>query len=105
MKINKQDVYDYLTKIPRGKIATYGSIAEHLGNKSWARAVGNILHENPDGVKHPCYKVVNSQGKLSEHYAFGGIERQRELLRQDGIEVEGNRVELDKYLWETDIIT
>ncbi len=80
-------------------MVTYGMIAGHLGNVRWARAVGNILHENPNGEKYPCYKVVSASGKLSEHYAFGGISRQRKLLEEDGIEVVGNRVDLEKYQW------
>ena len=71
--MNKQKVYDFLTTIPKGKVVTYGQIALFLGNKNLSRAIGNILHQNPDGEKYPCYKVVNSQGKLSCHYAFGGL--------------------------------
>ena len=47
-KIDKQLVYEYLTRIPKGKVVTYGQIAEYLGNKHLAQTVGNILHENPD---------------------------------------------------------
>lgn len=69
--IDKQIVYEYLATIPKGKVTTYGKIAEYLGNKNLARTVGNILHSNLDGEKYPCYKIVNSRGKLSEKYAFG----------------------------------
>ncbi len=99
-KINKQEVYNCLAKIPEGTVATYGMIAELLGNKRWARAVGNILHENPDGDRYPCYRVVTWNGKLSESYAFGGIECQKRRLERDGIEVVDNRVDLKKYRWQ-----
>ena len=92
------DVYDYLTSIPKGKVVTYGQIAEHLGNKWLARAVGNALHKNPDGDKYPCYKVVNSKGQLSPAYAFGGIEAQKRRLEADGIEVTDYAVDLKKYI-------
>ena len=91
-------IYDYLTTIPKGKVVTYGQIAEYLGNKYLARAVGNILHKNPDGNKYPCYKVVNSKGKLSSAYAFGGIEAQKLRLEADGIMVTDYAVDLEKYL-------
>lgn len=45
-----------------------------------------------------CYKVVNSKGRLSEHYAFGGIESQRKKLEADGIKVINNIVDLEEYL-------
>ena len=97
MKFDKNKLYMLLTKIPRGKVITYGRAAEILGNKLWARAVGNALHKNPDGEKYPCYKVVNSRGELSEAYAFGGIDEQKRRLLSDGVTVENNKVNLKKY--------
>lgn len=95
----KQQVYDFLLTIPRGKVVTYGQIAEHLGNRKLARAVGNILHRNPDEARYPCYKVVNSRGMLSSSFAFGGIAGQKAKLEADGIEVTGSRVDLRRYQW------
>ena len=83
--------------IPKGKVVTYGQIAEYLGNKKLARTVGNILHKNPDGDKYPCYKVVNSKGYLSKNYSFGGIKKQKEKLEADGILVTNYKVDLEKY--------
>ena len=97
MKLDKQKLYDLLAQIPRGKVVTYGQLAQMLGNKNYARSVGNALHVNPDGEKYPCYKVVNAQGKLSEHYAFGGLQAQQRRLEADGILVENGRVDLKKY--------
>ena len=74
--MKKEKVFEFLLTIPKGKVVTYGQIAEYLGNKKLARTVGNILHKNPDETKYPCYKVVDSKGNLSVHFAFGGIEKQ-----------------------------
>ena len=52
-KFDKRRLYELLTEIPRGKVVTYGKLAEMLGNKAWARAVGNALHSNPNGDKYP----------------------------------------------------
>lgn len=93
----KEKVYKYLTNIPKGKVVTYGQIAEYLGNKKLARLVGNILHNNPDEDKYPCYKVVDGKGNLSKQFAFGGIEKQKEKLEKDGIVVINYKVDLDKY--------
>lgn len=90
-------VLEYLLTVPRGKVVTYGQIAEAVGCPGAARAVGNALHRNPDGEKYPCYKVVNSRGELSGRFAFGGIMIQQERLEADSIEVFNYRVDLDKY--------
>ncbi len=95
--MEKENVYEFLKTIPKGRVVTYGQIAEYLGNKNLARAVGNILHNNPDGDKYPCYKVVNSKGCLSKSYAFGGIEEQKQKLENDAITVVDYRVDLKKY--------
>ncbi len=97
------EIYEFLRAVPAGKVVTYGQIAEHFGNKNLARHIGNVLHKNTDGEKYPCYKVVNAKGFLSEHFAFGGMEGQRKRLEQDGISVEGNRVDLTKYQWQMDV--
>lgn len=93
----KEKVYEFLTTIPKGKVVTYGQIAECLGNKSLSRVVGNILHNNPDEEKYPCYKVVDRNGNLSKYFAFGGIEKQKEKLENDGITVNDYKVDLNKY--------
>ena len=49
----KEKVYAYLKTIPKGKVTTYGQIAQYLGNKHLARTVGNILHDNPDPSQYP----------------------------------------------------
>lgn len=96
-KLIKEQVFEYLRTVPRGKVVTYGQIAEHFGNKKAARAVGNMLHQNPDMLLYPCYKVVNSKGRLSKNYVFGGIDKQREMLEQEGIKVVDYTVDLIEY--------
>ena len=93
----QEKVYKYLMKIPKGKVVTYKQIAEYLGNIKLARVVGNILHNNPNELKYPCYKVVNSKGKLASNYAFGGIQKKKKKLESENIEVINNQVDLKKY--------
>ena len=90
-------IYEAVKKIPKGRVATYGQIAELAGDKKMARAVGNALHKNPDPDHIPCYRVVNSKGELSGAFAFGGADEQANRLRADGIEVTGNKVDLQKF--------
>ena len=67
----KEKVYEFLKTVPRGNVTTYGRIALYLGNRNLARAVGNILHYNPDPVESPCHRVVNSRGRVAPNFAFG----------------------------------
>lgn len=92
-----EKIYEFLRTVPKGKVVTYGQIAEYLGNKRLARAVGNALHNNPDELKNPCYKVVDRNGRLSSAFSFGGIEAQKRKLEQEGITVINYKVDLDKY--------
>ena len=94
-------IYEQVRRIPRGKVATYGQIAVLAGNPRWARAVGYALHSNPDPDGIPCYRVVNRFGGLAPAFAFGGEERQAELLRADGVEVRPDgTVDLERFLWD-----
>lgn len=95
-----EKIYEVVKKIPRGRVATYGQIARLAGNAKWSRVVGYALHANPAPDEIPCFRVVNRFGGLAPAFAFGGIDVQARLLRQEGIEVRpDNTVDLDKYLW------
>lgn len=90
-------IYEAVKKIPKGKVATYAQIAEMAGDRKMARAVGNALHKNPDPEAIPCFRVVNSKGECSGSFAFGGLNEQAKRLREDGVEVVNNKVDLEKY--------
>ena len=92
-------IYDVVRQIPRGSVATYGQIAALAGNRRWSRVVGYALHVNPDPDGIPCYRVVNRNGEVSSAFAFGGGNRQIELLEADGIPCPDGRVDLKKYQW------
>lgn len=65
-------IYEAVKKIPKGRVATYGMVAEAAGDKKMARAVGNALHNNPDPENIPCYRVVNAKGELAGHQVYYG---------------------------------
>ncbi len=79
-------VYAAVKQIPRGSVATYGQVAEALGNRRLARVVGYALHVNPEPGVIPCHRVVKRDGEVSSAFAFGGANRQVELLRGEGVE-------------------
>ena len=92
-------IYDVVKQIPKGKVATYGQVASIAGNRRWSRVVGYALHANPDPENIPCHRVVNRMGEVSRAFVFGGANRQVELLRNEGVEVEEGRVDLERYRW------
>ena len=75
--------------IPRGRVATYGDIADLAGAPGAARAVGNVMRGCND-PSVPCHRVIASAGGLG---GFGGyLDRKRQLLRAEGLEVTPTRV-------------
>ena len=100
MKNSFELIYDVVKRIPKGKVATYGQVAFLAGNPRWSRVVGYALHQNPDPVNIPCFRVVNRFGEPSPAFVFGGVNRQIELLENDGINLKDGRVDLSKYLWD-----
>ena len=94
-----EKVYEICEQIPQGKVATYGQIALLAGNPRMARQVGWALHGNPRPGEIPCHRVLNRFGGLCTGFAFGGIEMQRHLLESEGVEVDGDSVDLGIYRW------
>ena len=78
-------VYQVVKQIPIGYVATYGQIAEAVGNKRLSRVVGYALHVNPEPGVIPCHRVVKRDGQVSEAFAFGGANKQVELLQAEGV--------------------
>lgn len=92
-------VYEAVKMIPEGMVSTYGDIAILAGSPGAARAVGNALHVNPDPDGTPCFRVVNSEGKLAKNFGFGGPLEQKKRLEEYGIEVINYKVNLEVYRW------
>lgn len=95
-----EKIYDVVRQIPKGNVASYGQVARLAGNSRWARVVGYALHANPDPEHIPCHRVVTKDGSTSKAFAFGGGDRQRELLEAEGVEFEGGHVVMEEYQWE-----
>ena len=79
----REKVYELVSKIPKGKVTTYGAIGKKLHMSP--RTVGTALHLNPYEEEVPCHRVVNRDGRIAPGYAFGGIGEQRKRLEREGI--------------------
>ena len=95
-----EKIYRVVKQIPYGRVATYGQVAALAGNRRWSRVVGYALHSNPDPDTIPCYRVVNRHGEVSEAFAFGGGNRQIDLLKAEGVDCINGLVVLETYQWE-----
>ncbi|MEA5139306.1 MGMT family protein [Arcicella rigui] len=99
MKNAFEDIYEVVRLIPYGKVSTYGEIAAYLGNKRAARMVGWAMCASHGDSSIPAHRVVNRNGLLSGKAFFGGNLMQ-ELLEQEGIVVENNKIQNFKaHLW------
>lgn len=95
-------IYAVVRRIPRGRVATYGQIAELAGLPGHARQVGYALHALPDGTAVPWHRVLNARGALSLRRSPGGEIAQRLLLEREGVRFDaGGRVALERIRWRT----
>ena len=93
-------VYAIVAKIPYGKVATYGDIAEACGIRSSARTVGWALNGAKDSGL-PCHRVVNRFGALTGKLHFGSFEIMEDLLRSEGVKFDKEGcVILKDHLWK-----
>ena len=87
-----------MTTFDKVYVATYGQVAEAIGNKRLSRVVGYALHVNPEPGVIPCHRVVKRDGEVSGAFAFGGANRQVELLRAEGVTfVDGSHVDMERH--------
>ncbi len=93
-------VFEVVKLIPKGRVTSYGAIAEYLGSKGSSRMVGwamNSCHKLKEKI--PAHRVVNRNGLLTGKAHFGG-ERMKQLLEKEGIKVEKDCiVNFKSYFW------
>ena len=87
-EFNKR-VYAIARSIPPGQTMTYGEIAERVGDKTLARAVGQAMGENPTPLIMPCHRVLAAGGKTGGFSASGGVVTKLRLLTIEGAEPSG----------------
>ena len=80
-------VWNYLKKIPKGKVKTYKQIAKAIGMPKAARAVANACGKNPYAPKIPCHRVIRSDGGLGGYSGRGGIKQKLKLLRSENVDI------------------
>ena len=97
-----EDVWDVARQIPKGRVTSYGTIANYLGTKLSARMVGwamnGAFHAKP---KVPAHRVVNRNGMLSGKAHFSPPEKMQQLLEKEKIKVVNDTiVDFERHFWD-----
>jgi len=93
------DVWDVVRLIPRGRVTSYGAIAEYLGTKMSARMVGWAMNACPADV--PAQRVLNRNGLLTGKHHFATPTHMQELLEKEGVKVKNDQVvDFAKRFWD-----
>jgi methylated-DNA-protein-cysteine methyltransferase-like protein len=94
-------IYAAVRRIPRGRVATYGQIADLAGLPGHARQVGYALHALPSTTTVPWHRVINAKGEVSLRSARGYDQEQRLRLEREGVEFNARgRVDLPAVRWK-----
>ncbi|MEP2771682.1 MAG: MGMT family protein [Fulvivirga sp.] len=99
-----QSVYDVVRLIPKGRVTSYGAIANYLGAKGSSRMVGWAMNAAHGLADVPAHRVVNRNGLLTGKHHFNAPDEMQSLLEQEGILIENDKVKdfKDKYWDPTD---
>lgn len=104
MNKSYQKILSVVSLIPPSYVASYGQIADLAGLPNRARMVSKALKSSEnEGI--PWHRVVNSQGKISIAPCDPNFRLQLSLLREEGVELKGSRVNLTKHRWQPSLDT
>ena len=95
-------VYDVARQIPYGRVTSYGAIAAYIGSKGSARMVGWAMNSSKNLPQNlPAHRVVNRNGLLTGKQHFGGKDIMADLLRNEGLTIEENKIiSFEKHFWD-----
>ena len=92
-----KNVYREVSRIPSGKVATYGQIARLAGRPGAARAVGTLMRNCPRDMECPCHRVISGSGRLAPEGTFGEEGGQQRRLEAEGVRVADHKVDLKRW--------
>ena len=93
-------IWAAVSRVPRGKVATYGQIAAAAGLPKQPRLAGYALHGLPRGSRVPWHRVINAQGRISFPPRSAPWREQRRRLEAEGVVFLAGRVDLARYGWQ-----
>ena len=94
-------IWQVIALIPKGRVATYGQVAELAGLPGAARRVGRVLSQLPNGSRIPWHRVINASGGISLPPRSDGYARQRARLEREGVRFNASgRIPLRRFKWD-----
>jgi methylated-DNA-protein-cysteine methyltransferase-like protein len=94
------DVHEVVKLIPKGRVTSYGAIANYLGTKMSARMVGWAMNAAHGKKKVPAHRVVNAAGLLTGKFHFETLSAMQERLEKEGVKVKKDKVQdFEKRFW------
>ena len=96
-----KDVHKVVRLIPKGRVTSYGAIANYLGTGKSARIVGWAMNNSHYDNSIPAHRVVNRNGLLTGKHHFKDDNTMEELLKKEGISIKNNRIEsFEDVFWD-----
>ncbi|AZC23010.1 MULTISPECIES: MGMT family protein [Pseudomonas] len=98
-QIRRTALYLTLAQVPQGKVVSYGQLAEMAGLGRAARWVGRTLSQLPEDTSLPWHRVLGAGGRISLPAGSPSGDEQRARLRDEGVPVRNNRVDIQRHGW------
>lgn len=100
-----ENVWEVARLIPKGRVTSYGAIANYLGSAGSARMVGYAMNScSSVKPKVPAHRVLNRKGLLTGKHHFGSSDAMQYLLEAEGIRVKNDQVvDFEKLYWDPSI--
>ena len=96
----EQKIWHIVSLIPKGKVLTYGQVAELSGVGRGARLVGRCLNKLPKDSRLPWHRVVNAAGKISLRSHSDSHNEQQYRLEKEGVVLLNGKIDLSIYKWQ-----
>jgi methylated-DNA-protein-cysteine methyltransferase related protein len=103
MKKRMERIWQTVSDIPQGNVASYGQIAAIAGIPRGARQVGYALRKLPRGHTLPWHRVITSSGRIAFAAGSRPYKEQVKRLKMEGVTVQEGKVDMRKYRWQPDL--
>lgn len=94
-----EPIYTAIRRVPKGKVSSYGAIAQLAGLPRRARLVGTVLKNSSPSLKLPWHRIVTSSGRLAFPVGSDPFRTQQSRLKREGVTFANNKIDMSFYAW------